>query len=104
MARVARPFVDVIGGSNHAGYWELHLVEVCWFLRRFAAFSGSVFIALTFLVLCSRFQGQDMDVEFIQTLQQQCKRFISERGTATVQEIQQFIQNSVQPAAPTSSV
>jgi len=40
------------------------------------------------------FQGQDMDVEFIQTLQQQCKRFISERGTATVQEIQQFIQNS----------
>ena len=42
-----------------------------------------------------RFQGQDMDVEFIQTLQQQCKRFISERGTATVQELQQFIQNSV---------
>lgn len=40
------------------------------------------------------FQGQDMDVEFIQTLQQQCKRFISERGTATVEQLQQFIKNS----------
>ena len=45
-------------------------------------------------------------MEFIDTLKQQCRRYIAERGAATADQIQEFIENSVSLspcAAPTSS-
>lgn len=49
-----------------------------------------------------RFQGQELDVEFIDTLKRQCTRYISERGPATALQLQQFIENSVQQIIPAS--
>ena len=45
-------------------------------------------------VLC-RFQGNEMDLEFIGILQQQCQKYVTEKGVASVQQIQQYIQRAV---------
>ena len=50
--------------------------------------------SVTVLLVC-RYAGQEMDTEFIQVLQQQCKKYIEERGQATVPELHNFIQSAV---------
>ena len=47
------------------------------------------------MLLVCRYAGQEMDTEFIQVLQQQCKKYIEERVQATVPELHDFIQSAV---------
>ena len=50
---------------------------------------------MTFVLYLPRFQGQELDVEFIDTLKQQCRRYIAEKGAATASQLQQVFQSSV---------